>query len=262
MPTVRWNQLDEAQATLTDAGWQATRIARVSDLSAAGPARVLEAVNALGVRVGEPHPVLPGCRLSSIDPAHESPSVVRCSLSYEPGPQAEGLTPPGAGGPPYTVEIGAALQQVQTERDRDANLMVVTYTNEGGDQYSRALVFPVMTPQVTMTVRRTEAASPGNKAAQYVGKLNAAGWSFEPNSVEGVWMCTGISGSSPDAGKTWNVSYDFQQAPWTETWAVTGIYTDPVTGEMPADVDAAVNKNKAVKDFNIYDIANFNDLGL
>lgn len=248
MPTVKWDQVEDAQATLGAGGWRVTRGAVVSDLSAPAPARILEAVNALGVSIGQPHPVLPDCNLVSIDPRHESPSVIRCTLNYE----VVGLLEPEVG-PETVIEFGSSLREGVTRKDKDGKVLVITYTDASDRSFSNALALPILRPGITMTVRRTEKASPGAKIKRYVGKLNDNTWA---GFAMATWLCTGIKGVSRDEGATWDVVYTFEVAPIG--WKAEGSYIDPETGEMPGDVGVG----NGIDTFHVYEREAFSNLGL
>jgi len=260
MPTVKWNQLEDAQATLTETGWQATRSAIVKDLSGPGPSRVLIAVNSLGVRIGEPHPVLPGCRLASIEPTHESPSVVRCTLSYAPRADGDATNLPAGGavgaGLNYTIEFGVSLQEKETALNVDGDLMIVNYIDQDGVKQNQAAIVSVLQPSRTITIHRRETTNPGEKSRRYTGTVNQKGWTLDPSADTHSWLCTGIAGTSNDSGKTWEVTYNFAHKGGIAGWLAEAQYLDPDTGRPPGDAD----KNETIY-YPVYKTENFNDFG-
>lgn len=260
MPTVKWDQFDQTDATQGRDGWTATRGAIVSELSSTGLSQILEAVNALGVAIGQPHPILPGCSLDSIAPRHESPSVVRCMLNYKSLDASELPLGAGGGGGPeagedgYTIEVGGSLVQKETNKDRDGMLLHAYRIGAGvgpDDPESYIATVPVLRPQVTISISRREPTNPMAKAKAYVGTAGAAGWKLDPTAGVNTWLCTGISGTSTDGGKTFDVRHDFQYDP--DTWTIRIYWHDKATGEIPA--------GEPGREVFLYKIKNFNTFG-
>ena len=79
-------------------------------------------------------------------------------------------------------------------------------------------------PQTTVRLRRRERRSPGDKSKAFVGRLN-----YSPIFGDGkrTWLCTELSGTSSDGGRTYAVTYGFQRL--GDTADPTIVYHDPET---------------------------------
>ncbi|GAH41300.1 unnamed protein product, partial [marine sediment metagenome] len=110
----------------------------------------------------------------------------------------------------------------------------------------------VARPRSTTVITRTETEDPDSKADTYVGKLNAGTFRGKPAKTV---RCNAIVGTSRDSGETYQTRYEFERA---EDWRKTLAYRDPETGRPPSDLI----EGTGLKQYEVYDTANFGGLGL
>lgn len=143
-----------------------------------------------------------------------------------------------------TYESGTVLQTFSTNQDVNGNKVVLQYTypsdyainpDDAGKTITTGATFDVQRPATTEVMRRVEVGiDPEPLAEAYVGKVNNATWL---NRAPGVWLCTGITGTSRDAGVTWEMEYTFQKN--SDGWNNRKVVIeDPNTGRPPPDVVA------------------------
>jgi|SRR6185437_98903 len=219
-------------------GWEYYRTARVEGLAGSGSAQRVQAVLAVqalpigpNLLLGSPHPDIPDALLRQYRPRTLSNGVVEVRILYKEE----------FGGTNNYVEVGSTAQQVQTNVGIGAgftgNLIHSMYK---GKQYGETV--SKLVPNTTITVKRVEYASPGDKSKTYVGTVNDGPWDLDPSPYARCWLCTEITGVSADRGVSWQVTYKFVYQPpkslsnpYAGGWDEGVITKDPATGEPYAD---------------------------
>lgn len=224
--TVKMDQLQDASCRQTADGWELQRLAFVSGLSGSYAQRMAQAMTASGIpALREAHPNLPGVLVAELQasPAGDQAAMVR--ITYR-SPDADFL--PDLEDPPQ-IQVGSTLSQTTTSQDATGQPIEVTI-GSGANTLTQIAQVRKLIPQTTVRYTRLEEASPGDKARNYVGKINStAVFSSNPET----WMCTGIHGRSDDGGQTYLVTYDFQYNP--DGWQPKAVYIDPTTGRPHPD---------------------------
>lgn len=242
MATVIVNIVDGESAQWTAEGWTFQRKAVVHGLTGPAVTRLRSAVEALGVRIGDPHPDNPLAKLESVSPSMLGQSECEVNLTYK-----QKGKDPNQSSNNCTIEVSASLGQDDTNVDVDGDPILM---NIGGKEFCGEL--KKLIPQVVIRASRQEEESPGAKAIEYVGAVNDGGWSLHPEAESRTWMCTGISGRTSDGGLTWEVSYEFSYRP--DNWDERFIVHDPTTGKPMA--------SDAWQMFQLYEEKSFNALNL
>jgi hypothetical protein len=242
----------------------------VYDLSLAEAEVQLDnAILETGYVIGDQHPIFPQYNLVAIDGQHDGPTSVKVSLSWE------------YRFPEIQYEINATVVNEQTNLDKDGEVITVSYTYPDtyierpdlvGSTDTTSLNVDKYYPETSLTVTRQESITGVNlveKSRAYTGTVNETGWTLIPASLPRDWLCTGITGSSSDNGKTYAVRYSFSYRQTTyyvppagstnppqiiRGWDKQVIFEDPRTDEPPADAEVSVYK--------IYPETDFNALGL
>jgi len=226
-------------------GWEEVeRVATVTGCTGSGQAKLANALSASGMPgIGSGHPAFANLALEERAPEAIGTDTVKVRLIYR---RSDPPSDPASG----TIEVGASLNQQQTDRDYAGDLITVTHADivQGG-------IVNVLRPQVTITRTRKELSSPGAKAKTYVGKLNSGAWSLDPGASARQWLCTGITGRSDDNGASYEVTYTFQYD--ENAWWEKVVWIDPATGRPPNPLDATGEKT-----VQLYDEVDFSQLQL
>ena len=151
------------------------------------------------------------------------------------------------------IDLKTNLTQKTINKDHAGALMTVTYKGKAQTGTAKKLF-----PDGTIVVSQTEFTSPAANMRAFNGKLNSGAWSLDEGCSAKQYLCF-IDGTTRDYGKTWQVTYTFQYK--EETWDETDSYIDPQTKLTPPDVDTGAT-NGGIATFQIYDTANYDDLGL
>lgn len=274
-------------AKLTNKGWEFERVFNVSELSAVGHARAIEAVQATNVPYGAPHPAWPSAYAVDFTPVQiDSNDAMNVIIRYKEYSED------------YLVEVGSRVVSKDTTQffidpdDRDSlkNEMVLVYTYpddynkaEGfaGEQVKDGLLLQRKEYPPNIIITRTEYGTIWcdvesgwpigvkltgeiitDRVQLYNGKTNKSGWDLRPNDPEHVWQCQ-ISASSAEDGLAYRVRYEFSYDP--DKWQYTGTFKDPNTGEPvpdPEEGDNASFYNYSRKKFDMYLAEDFNLLSL
>jgi len=231
------------RGTLTADGWSFERVAKVAGVGGVGHARLKNAVEADGVpSIGDAHPTVADCELVSIHPESESQDIVKLRLVYQTPPALE-----------TEIEVGATLSEVTVDTDINGELMIVKYGED--ETKDQAALVSIGLPRSTIRFRRREFESPGEKAREYVGKVNTAGWTVDSGAAARTWRCNAIVGRSADSGRSYDVDYDFEYD--EETWDARVVWIKSETGRMPPDLDENGRRR-----FQVYREKGFNGLNL
>jgi hypothetical protein len=245
MATVSVDIVDGGSGKLTVDGWELTRIATVSGLTGTGNARLIEAVAAVAAvtgNIGSAHPGYAYALLESFQPEHLSTNVVKVSCVYKTLDPADDVN--------YAeIEVGTSLEQVETNKDTDGNLITVSYTypadyklddKKRNQTITQSGTVSTSAPKSSIVYSRRETGSPGSKSREYVGNVNAAGWQLDqdsPGADARTWKCMSIVGRSQDGGVTFDVTYVFEYR--ADTWEEWVRFVNPDDGKTPSDVAAA-----------------------
>lgn len=242
------NVIEDQSLVLDENGGSVVTAHVLDDVPGGGDAMLWNAVlDARIPRYGQPHPVVPGLRVTNIaataldiDKAKVTVTYSRPASDedtpYEPdtGPAAD---PEGRG----TMSLSATVQDVETQRALDGAALLVLYTGELTDEDGNPVevendpqvaTVTVGRPMAVVTFTRKETASPISNAMVFVGAINSGRLGiFPPQTL----LCSRIDATTSDDGLTFDVSYEFQFN--RETWTAFIAYIDPETGQPPADID-------------------------
>tara|TARA_Y100000310_G_C20662497_1_gene805545 strand:+ start:380 stop:1156 length:777 start_codon:yes stop_codon:yes gene_type:complete len=240
-------------------GYEFTRIAIVTGVTGDGAEKQYSAMNTTGMpEIGDVHPARAGCYLRDISTDMVSTDTVRLRLRYTTSTATEQeYTPPSMN----SIEVGGTVSQQETNVNIDGLKMTVSHTFAADYEYDddwRSTTKPQdgtvtkLVPEISLIYSRSEAYSPADLAAWFVGKVNDGGWTYHSTAAASTWLCTGIVGRSNDNGANYTVTYSFQYRP--DGWQPWVYYQDPHTGR-PVSGGTGTQ-------FSIYEQVNFNNLGL
>lgn len=249
-------------AAYTRRGWETvTRVAVVDEITPTlnGHAKILAAFTQLGVDIGFQHPSFTANYITSINPSSISSEAVSFIVTYE---QMEGFADELSG--------GGSLIQVETNLDRNGNVIELSYTFS--EDYDIDAKYAGQTDIISKLVqiddnvapfsikRReifTTIEKPQDLSETYVGRLNSSNWKPVFDGAPRKWKCVGIDYNYiipvfKDSQKryAYDMLYQFQYN--KEGWDTTLVYTDPNTGNPPT--------NATPQTFEILKEANFNNL--
>ncbi len=234
-------------------GWVFTeRIARVTGVPGTGYQQHQLALRVFGMpQIGDEHPFIADMLLTRHIPATIEDGTVEVRLRYDRRDEEDN--------PEYArIDIGTSANQEETNIDSDGTVMKVfkvgstaprTKEEQQGGTVSKQV------PKSTIVYRRRELGSPGEKSKEFVGKTSAGPWSLDQGTIS-QWLCTGITGTSIDGGKTYDVTYTFEFD--INQWFARVYWIDPTTGK--ADSDST--EGDGWEEFEIYDSIDFNLLDL
>ncbi len=234
-------------------GWVFTeRIARVTGVPGTGYQQHQLALRIFGMpQIGDEHPYIADMLLTRRLPSTVEDGTVDVRLRYDRRDEEDN--------PEYArIDIGTSAHQDETNVDSDGTVMEVF---KPGSTAPRTLeevqggVVPIMVPKSTIVYRRRELGSPGEKSKEYVGKTCAGPWSLDDATIS-QWLCTGITGTSIDGGKTYDVTYTFEFD--ENQWFVRVYWIDPDTGKPRSDA----TEGDGWGEFDIYENIDFNGLNL
>ena len=225
-------------------GWEFDRIAVVKGLVASGAAAMQSAVESLwtlkGIRFGVGHPSRPSCLLYDIVPEIIDSDTVRLILSYSDS-YLRGFN---------TAEIGANVTQQETNQNAVGIGIFAAYPDKTNQGKFISKFIPEMTISLTRLMDNNGIleTNPQWKAMNFVGKVNEGGWSLHGSALPRTWLCTGITGHSPDHGTTWWVTYTFLYRP--NNFDVKVVWVDE-DGFPPPDADTYSWQIYTMIDFNL-----------
>lgn len=241
-------------------GWTFDRQATVSGVTGDAHEKVINAANADGMpKTGDPHPNFHGVILQDINCLSVSADIVKLVLKYR---APDGLVPTADD---VVVRVGSSLSQVETNVDRNGNVLFTTYTYPSDYELrpelrSKTIKQPAIVqkliPVPDLTLTRLEDESPLVLSSIYVGAVNSV--PFQGGAAR-TWMCTNIDGISQDGGEKWNVTYSFQHR--RDTWDKTIVFEDPQTSHPPV-FDTPAATALGIKTYQIYQLIDFNALAL
>lgn len=237
------NLQDGARIDETLDGLTVTGTAVVSGVTAAGTAGLIEALSADGVpAIGDECPSVSGAYLERRTPQGIGGGTVRIRLQY--------VWQGRQGGEPTIVSSTRCQSEEAWDayaledwdpafNDKDFYIVVGQELNAAGEPdaagetQTQAASVSVLRPHRVWEMDRVESEDPANWAGAYVGRVNSAG-GFPPGGSDqdyGTWLCTDISGRSPDGGKTWQVHYAFEFK--ATGWDPVASFKVPKTGAPP-----------------------------
>jgi hypothetical protein len=259
-----------------DGGWTASR-EFIADGVVGNPDAIgYEAIrNGSVPKPGTPHPTIPNVIVQSVDAESIGANQVRLTISYGPFSSGGGSTSPDEEAQTQ-ISIGGSVQTVQTNEYFKRNARTGKETKElieleyeyadgkgpGGENPIKTVAtVDKQVPVIVARLSRTESEHPGQKARDFVGKLNKKTFI---GGKPGTWLCTNIGGSSNNGGQSYQVDYEFMYAiPDAEEsfsgWNKTVFFTDPKTGLIPEDIK---DQKKAKLNVKVQESADFNKLKL
>ncbi|RKY06702.1 MAG: hypothetical protein DRP56_06930 [Planctomycetota bacterium] len=253
--------IDGTGATITDRGWELSRIAIVSELSGVGHGMLNEAVIAAGVNIGDAHPTITTAYVREILPVAMPRAANQVKITYlyrEFDTNAN-----------YAYQLSGDVSEEETtlywnHGDSEFKNMELEYTFPGTDDinpdyagktYSPLHSSTYLKPRPTIRITRFETLSIAaddvgagvalngdiivDRQIRYIGKVNSAGWNLRPSDGLSAWLCVDISASKQADQVTWQVTYVFQYDTvpgFTKGWASHAQFIDPNTGQPPDDL--------------------------
>jgi hypothetical protein len=244
MANIHIDIVDGHTGRYTSKGWEnVTRIAKVAGLTGDGDAKITAAITALiGSAdcgdIGEPHPAIPELAIVAMTPTAITPSAVEVRIEY--GLEEVGDDPDSDN---IDIEVGSALQQVETNKDAAGNAITLTYTypaeyapdaRKAGQAITQGALVSKDETTISLVITRTESTRPTAKAREWTGKVNSVAWSMDPAAAVGTWKVRSIVGRSANNGRTWKVTYTFE---WRAGgWASKALFINPDDGKPPTDL--------------------------
>jgi hypothetical protein len=265
--------IEGGRANQTTRGWELERVAIVTGAEGEGPNKIINASFADGMpQWGDPHPAVPTAWLAERTGEAVDTDTVKFRLRYQEWPETTG----GGTGPPIPEEscpitVGTNVQQDTTNQDIWGNTIFlrVSYPSDDPDEAMRptstntagthdvVAETSVLRPDTTISITYTETDSPMYKSNWYVGTTNIGGWSLHPEAAPDTWLCTGITGTSPNVFTPYEVTYTFA---YKETgWNPKMSFKRRDNGSVPTFADDGIGKNV---DMRVYWQTDFNDLDL
>ena len=269
MAAVTLDLIDGHHAELTKDGWEIDRIAIVSGVTGDGHSKVLLASAVAGMpTIGSPYPGRTICKCVRKTLDAVTSEEVRFRLTYSDRGVSE------FGSSTETLQGDCSLMQTETNVDRNGNLMPLYYTypdtypfsdklshkteEERTHHYNAEAVF--LAPQLTLSLSKVLTYNPASIARDYVGTVNAGGWAGDFAAPAGYWMCTRISWTSKDQGTTFDTVFSFAYNP--KSWIVRLAYVNRHTGQHPGDLATNPSAPYSILNAELYQIKNFNAIGL
>lgn len=258
-----WDQIGDNTGLLTQYGSELTRTVKITEFGAlTGYAKVVDAINGLLTElgtsqiIGTAHPYLSTAYLRTVTADTIDSDCIQLTLRYSEFLSSDTV-----------VEFGGGVNQIETNKDVDDNLIGVKYYYPSDYPHSLPENLPtdrivektvtVMKniPSTTMVIRKSVAWPNGfldimTLKDTYEGALNDLGWTIGGLAIPVLqarhWMCTGISGVSNNGGITYEMTYAFEKRsggvinamlnPTGSGWYADIPYRDPNTGEPPDDI--------------------------
>jgi len=231
---------------LTRDGWELERLATVYELTGDAHKRLVDAAEAVdsvtGVAVpsiDDAHPSVDDLYLDEISPLSVAPKVVKLRLSYRQRPGVDDESR-------VLISMSTATRDVETNLDRDGNMMNVTYT-EGATQttYHQGVIVSVQRSSRVLVITRTGSIFPMMDADDYADHVNSRPWDVVIGSKAGEWLCRQINSESDNNGISYEEQFLFERGIAVlnkegkvtgYSWGAEAIYIDPSTGRPPHDV--------------------------
>lgn len=210
-------------------------------------------------KIGDTHPSFPLLRCQNLEATSVDSEIVEVVAKYETvGLISADDSDPQNDKPVW--EVGSTVADGETNMDADGRLLIVQYTEPGfvgpppQKEYSPTVAKKI--PHIFVRARRLESNTPLLNAQRFVGKVNSTDiQGFSSRTL----LCTGITGTSNDSGKTWTVSYEFERA--EDTWDADLFFVDSETQQVPANVNRPPGNGLALGK-KIYKEVDFNQLNL
>lgn len=250
--------VEESGVTVTLDSISATASFMVSELTSDPWNREWEAINHADIpKPKDSHPSIPFVVVSNVTAKHVDTTTVKVIVQYERKASS------GGGGnsqePPGTTAVltgGSTLQAVPTQIDALGNDITVKYTYADGNVDEQFGEVETQIPMRTRHYERVELTEPLAALRDFMGRINSVAiWDLETH----CWLCSGISYSQQDGGKTWLVSYDFQGN--EEGFDATVAYRND-EGKIPVDADWRQEDHGFKRNIQVYPDADFGELGL
>lgn len=249
-------------------GFQHTRVFIVKNLTGPEHSRHYLAYGQVGIQRGDAHPgpgdlqFLPASNCT-VEMMASDNTIAKVTWVY--AIESESSSPVGGVG---KLEVGSTVQQIQTNKDADGNIITVSYLapetpeNPQPTFDTQSGTLNVQAPLVTYTITRREAPSQtlgipiGEVSKQYDRTVNSITWE---NGAPGTWLCHGITAETDAGGNALTVRYSFIYNP--DTWRARVVYVG-ADGKVPADISDPRHQGLADRLVDIYQSKDFNALNL
>jgi hypothetical protein len=254
MPDTYRHIIESSRVFKTKDGNNAQEVIVVDNLTAGTDDKLIQqAMTQGGVpQVGDFHPWLGNCTVSSVEGKPLSTTAVRLWVSYEP-PQVPGL-PQGGINMKWLVEEDTAVIQVQTQIDREGKPIQVVYMTPTEKPYKRTIACSQFVPLTTLRASKILTTRPPRAWKLAVGKVNSG--PFWDETEKGRFLCMGAKASTNDLGRTFHVQATFLGNP-VFGWASEAIIVLP-TGDK---VDLKPADTAKVRDGKYTALKNLNGIG-
>ena len=263
MPTVFVDEINGANASHHIInGWTITRTATVSEIAPSGNQNmgqiIAEAEAALVAVVGDRGSACPGISvatyLEQFVPEVVSTDTVKFKIIYK-------------GYPLVQTNLEASLTNVESNTDKDGNLITLSYTypagylpdpRKAGRTVTQGATISVPMPTVSFTFKFTitsgtstltcgSFSSTGYHTAtqvatflgMFAGCVNASAYAIGLiNGAARTWMCSRVRGTSKDAGEQYDMEMTYEYR--ADTWDFFTVFKNPDDNLPPPDVVAGV----------------------
>ena len=272
---------------LTLRGWEFDRIFFVSKLVTDGFNMTIEAIETVGIQLGDSHPSIPTAYVFDITSESITTSGNQMKITYFYRQFEVNLE--------YDIDPGLE-NEIVTDFFLDntdggvTTEMVLQYTyptdykhepKVAGLEDSQGVSADIFQSKPKFTISRNErftiladnvSGYPRgiplkgsilvDRNIQFTNKVNYSGWFLRPNDEAGTWICLGIRAVSIENGLSWRVSYTF--AFDFSGWSTKATFKDPTSGDPVPD--PTFNPNPILtgsqKNFDQYLLRNFTLLEL
>ena len=243
-------------SSLTD-GDRLIETALITGLAGSAEQRIQTAIRSPQLpRTGDVHHAFPwlSCQSIQADIHPQDGTIALVTIEWRSAAAGDGGFLPED--TPPVLEVSVTVESKQTNYGVNRRPLLVSYDLEDPEtgttsEDEQIATIEIFVPHIVIVYRRRERISPGIRALGYIGKVNA---NFMFGDAARFWLCTNLSGESPDAGGSWNVTYGFERN--AESWDATVAYH--LNGEIPGDVV----DGQGIRTYQVYPEANFAELGL
>jgi hypothetical protein len=217
-------------------------------------------------QIGDPHPAIPTAYLIKIELLSVSSEQVKARFVYD-----ENFNVP-------QVTTTDSLIQEEVNLDKAGNIMFTAYTYPDDYKLNAAVKGQLvkqggfvgkLVPQTALRFNVRQFLNPEQTAADFIGKRNEKDWRGVDDA--GRWLCTNVSGFSPDGGIIWDNVFSFQKR--ARKWEGSVVFIDPNTSRPPDDIiisaeaqeppqlpPADEDPDKGHKIYQIYEEIDFTEL--
>jgi len=234
-------------------GYTIERSYLVDDVTGSAESRLYNAIIQSKIpQYGEAHPSIPDVTVTDIsaEPVKGDSSQVIVTVIYSiPGDDQDIGQEGGAG----QAIITTALTNETTHFDIDGNLIKASYVSGVNSISTNYSPVEVQRPQMRVTLSRRESVIPKDHLKTFLGRINSVAWSGFPAQT---WLCSGISVREDQGAFDVDYSFEYREQFWK------GELILPLSASEAEQNPIDRETGNAYALFDVYQTANFNDLGL